>query len=272
MSSFEVDPFGDLHQHLVGERTLGIELMAAPALHSPHQLTHVSCEVVLWGMSWQTGGPATNIVSSDSDSVFSHFFTHPTREMRFRSESERVSVVWREKSWQTSLGRQWVVMVVRTRPLSAGCISSWTGAGWGATSQPLMWLYSCRPVSDIKTITSSRATSLPPSIIPFSYRLYTPGIVVQSLSVWERCWWCCHHRAAAVEVSWLVCCGLANTEHTTLQTPDTPLTFTQSSALQSSSSFPPRVGDWTLLRLNHHVSRSCILFWKINECKFNLHQ
>ena len=47
MSSFEVDPFGDLHQHLVGERTLGIELMAAPALYPPHQLTHVSCEVVL---------------------------------------------------------------------------------------------------------------------------------------------------------------------------------------------------------------------------------
>ena len=44
--------------------------------------------------------------------------THPTREIRFLSLSEMCSLDSSECSWQTSLGRQWPVMVASTCFLS----------------------------------------------------------------------------------------------------------------------------------------------------------
>lgn len=45
--SLKVDPFSNLEDILIGERALRIEIVASLALHSPHELTHVSSKTVL---------------------------------------------------------------------------------------------------------------------------------------------------------------------------------------------------------------------------------
>ena len=150
--------------------------------------------------------------------------SYPIREMRFRSESERVSVFSREKSWQTSLGRQKVVMVERTCFLSPD--SAWGSSWWerGLATWPSV-LKRWSPVSDIKTISTSRATRRPPSII-VPRRSRSPSRSQGAGCEWEC--WCCHHsscccRSVPSILAWLagpagVSCSHLH-QHGTKQTP-----------------------------------------------------
>ena len=59
--SLEGDSLGDLQHVLVGEGALGVEVVAAQALHPPHQVPHVRREAVLGGGSGQANTPADQI-------------------------------------------------------------------------------------------------------------------------------------------------------------------------------------------------------------------
>ena len=60
--SLEGDSLGDLQHVLVGEGALWVEVVAALALHPPHQVPHVRREAVLGGGPGQAHTPANQSV------------------------------------------------------------------------------------------------------------------------------------------------------------------------------------------------------------------
>ena len=62
--SLEGDSLGDLQHVLVGEGSLGVGVVAALALHPPHQVPHVRREAVLGGGPRQANTPADQITLS----------------------------------------------------------------------------------------------------------------------------------------------------------------------------------------------------------------
>ena len=60
--SLEGDSLGDLQHVLVGEGALWVEVVAALALHPPHQVAHVRREAVLGGGPGQAHTPANQSV------------------------------------------------------------------------------------------------------------------------------------------------------------------------------------------------------------------